>query len=76
MLIEERLINSVIDRFGKDIPVIPDGDDHFTVRVTVKAEPPFSAWLFQFGRKAEIVEPIELKEKYKEHLKEVLETMK
>lgn len=69
------LINSVIDRFGKDIPVLPDDDDHFTVRVTVKAEPPFFAWLFQFGRKAEIVGPIELKEKYKEQLKEVLYTL-
>ena len=73
---DNSLTNTVIDRFGKDIPVIPDGDDNFTVRVTVKAEPPFFAWLFQFGKKAEIVEPIELQEKYKEHLKEVLETMK
>ncbi len=73
---DNTLINTVIDRFGKDILVIPDDDDHFTVRVTVKAEPPFFAWLFQFGKKAEIVEPIELQEKYKEHLKEVLETMK
>lgn len=69
---DNSLINAVIDRFGKDIPVIPDGDDHFTVRVTVKAEPPFFAWLFQFGKKAEIAEPIELKEKYKAQLEDVL----
>lgn len=72
---DNSLINSVIDRFGKNIPVIPDGDDHFTVRVTVKAEPPFFAWLFQFGRKAEIVEPIGLKEKYKAQLEDVLNTV-
>ena len=70
------LINTVIDRFGKDIPVIPDGDDHFTVRVTVKAESPFFAWVFQFGKKAEIIGPEELKIKYRILLKEVLDTMK
>jgi predicted DNA-binding transcriptional regulator YafY len=72
---DNSLINTVIDRFGKDIPVIPDGDDHFTVRVTVKAEPPFFAWLFQFGKKAEIVEPIKLREKYMERLNEVIDTI-
>lgn len=66
------LINPVIDRFGKDIAVIPDGDEHFTVRVKVKAEPPFFAWLFQFGDKAEIAEPCELRKKYIEQLKSVL----
>lgn len=72
---DNTLINTVIDRFGKDIPVIPDDDDHFTVRVTVKAEPPFFAWLFQFGKKAEIVEPIELREKYKKQIEDVLESI-
>ena len=62
---DNSLVNTVIDRFGKDIPVIPDDDDHFTVRVTVKAESPFFAWLFLFENKVEIVEPIELKKKYK-----------
>lgn len=66
------LINPVIDRFGKDIIIIVDGKEHFTVVVQVKAEPPFFAWMFQFGGKAEIVEPCKLKEKYKEQLLSVL----
>lgn len=70
-----KLINPVIDRFGIDIAVIPDGDEHFTVRVKVKAEPPFFAWMFQFGDKAEIVEPCELRKKYIEQLKSVLSKM-
>lgn len=68
------LINSVIDRFGKDVVVFIEDDEHFSVRVNVKAEPPFFAWLFQFGNKSELVEPCELKEKYKEQLKAVLDT--
>ena len=71
-----KLINPVIDRFGIDITVVPDGDEHFTVRVKVKAELPFFAWLFQFGDKAEIVEPCELRKKYIEQLKSVLAKMK
>ena len=72
---DNSLINTVLDRFGNEITVIPDGDDHFTVRVKVKAEPPFFAWLFQFGSKVRIVEPIRLKEKYMERLNEVLNTI-
>ena len=37
------LINPVLDRFGKDITIIPDGDESFTVHVNVKAESPFLA---------------------------------
>lgn len=70
------LINPVIDRFGTDITVIADGEEHFTVRVKVKAEPPFFAWLFQFGGKVQIIDPKELKEKYMMQLNEVIETMK
>jgi predicted DNA-binding transcriptional regulator YafY len=70
------LINPVLDRFGKDVTIVPDGDENFTVHVKVKAEAPFFAWLFQFGKKAKIVEPEELKTKYMVHLNEVLETMK
>lgn len=71
---DNQLINAVIDRFGKGITVMPDGDSHFTVRVKVKAEQPepFFGWLFQFGTMAEIVEPCELRLKYIQHLKNVL----
>ena len=66
------LVNTVLDRFGKNISLRPDGDEWFTIRVNIKAEPPFFGWLFQFGAKASIVEPSELKEKYIEQLQAVL----
>ena len=72
---DNKLINPVIDRFGKDITVVPDGYEHFTVRVKVKAEPPFFAWLFQFGSKVQIVEPETLKVKYMVQLNEVMAGM-
>ncbi|MGN0641890.1 MAG: helix-turn-helix transcriptional regulator [Huintestinicola sp.] len=68
---ENSLVNVVLDRFGKDIIIVPDGDEHFTVSVKVKAGTPFFGWLLQFGTAAEIVRPSELNEKYYEHLKAV-----
>lgn len=69
------LINPVIDRFGKQIHITRDGGEHFTIRVNVKAEPPFFGWLFQFGSSAEILSPDDLREKYAEQLREVLAGM-
>ena len=72
---DNQLINAVIDRFGKNITIIADGDSHFTVRVKVKAEhpEPFFGWLFQFGTMAKIIEPCELRDRYIEMLKSVTE---
>jgi predicted DNA-binding transcriptional regulator YafY len=68
------LVNAVVDRFGSDVRIIPDGGEHFTVRVNVKTEQPFFGWLFQFGTKVRIVAPESLKERYAEKLREALES--
>ena len=51
------LINVVIDRFGHDIMLIPDGEDHFTFLVDVAVSPMFLSWIIGFGDKAQIVYP-------------------
>lgn len=60
------LINAVIDRFGRQITLVPDGDDHFTVKAPVRTSnpAPFFAWLFQFGTDAQIMSPDTLKKEY------------
>lgn len=72
---ENSLVNAVVDRFGKEVSLIPDGSEHFTVRVRVKTEQPFFGWLFQFGTKAQIAAPQELRDKYIQKLKEALESV-
>ena len=67
------LVNIVFDRFGKDIFIVPDGEEHFVVRVNVRAEQTFLAWLFMFGTNVEILAPQNLKERYKEQLSAVFE---
>ena len=53
----QHLTGAVIDRFGKDINLLPDGERHFTVTLPVVLSPKFYAWVFGFGTDAEILSP-------------------
>lgn len=57
MRFHNRLTDAVIDQFGRDIMMIPDGSEHFTFTAAVKVSPPFYAWLSTFGRGAKIISP-------------------
>jgi predicted DNA-binding transcriptional regulator YafY len=70
--VNNRLTGAVIDRFGKDIMMIPDGDDHFTIRVQVALSPIFYGWLFQFGELCQALEPQSLRAELKRRAKEFL----
>ena len=56
------LTNVVIDRFGHDIMLIPDGADHFTFLVDVAVSPMFLSWIIGFGDKAKILSPLSVAE--------------
>lgn len=51
------LLSAVIDRFGRDTLLIPDGEDHFNVTVKVAVSPMFLSWIIGFGSKATILYP-------------------
>ena len=51
------LTNVVMDRFGRDTMLIPDGDDHFVFTVNVAVSPMFLSWVIGFGQKARILHP-------------------
>ena len=51
------MVNAVVDRFGHDTMLIPDGDDHFTFTVEVAVSPMFLSWVIGFGDKAQILYP-------------------
>lgn len=51
------LINVVIDRFGRDTMLIPDGEDFFNFTVKVAVSPMFLSWVIGFGDKAQILYP-------------------
>lgn len=59
------LVGAVLDRFGRDIIVIKDGEEHFTVSVNVVVSQQFFGWLFGFGTDAEILSPEEVRSEMK-----------
>ena len=65
---ENHLVGAVIDRLGRDVMLIPDGPDHFTVRTDVVVSPQFFAWVCGFGNQAKILEPEQVTADMKEHL--------
>ena len=64
-----RLAGQVIDRFGKDIMMIPDGDGHFSIDVPVAVSPVFFSWVFSFGTDAEITGPENVRADAAEYLR-------
>ena len=51
------LTNVVMDRFGRNTMLIPDGEDHFVFTVNVAISPMFLSWVIGFGSKAKILHP-------------------
>lgn len=63
-----RLAGVVIDRFGKDIMMIKDGNDNFTVTVPIFESPQFYGWLLSLGEDATLVEPKAAVDKMKSYI--------
>ncbi|MCL2843275.1 MAG: WYL domain-containing protein [Oscillospiraceae bacterium] len=57
---DQSLVNAVLDQFGADLPLYQTGE-HFEVTVEVSNSPVFLSWVFQFGHRAEILAPAELR---------------
>lgn len=57
----EELAGSVIDRFGRDVALIPGNDGSFIASVAAVVSPRFYAWLAGFGDRAEILSPPEVR---------------
>ena len=52
-----RFVNAVIDKFGREILLIPDGEEHFVFTVKVAVSPMFLSWVVGFGKDAKILHP-------------------
>ena len=57
MRFHRSLLNVVIDRFGKNTMLIPDGEEYFNFTVKVAISPMFLSWVIGFGAKAKILYP-------------------
>ena len=67
------LANVVVDRFGKDTMLIPDGEGWFVFTVEVAVSPLFLSWVMGFGSKAKILYPQSVADQCKQLCHEILE---
>lgn len=68
---ENHLVGAVLDRLGRDVFIVPDGPEHFTVRTDVIVSPQFFAWVLGFGSSAQMIGPKPVVDKMREHIQSV-----
>ncbi len=65
------LAGAVLDRFGRDLILVPEADDRFTVSVSAQVSPQFFAWVFGFGDEVEILSPPSVRAAFREQAEAV-----
>ena len=68
-----QLVGALIDRFGKDITIIPVDESHFAAHVEVVASPHFLGWIVSLGDGIRITGPEEVVERMKAEVKRLAE---
>ena len=70
---EKRLVGVMIDRFGKDITLMPaEREDYALARVRVQVSAQFFGWVTGFGPSVTIEGPDRVKKEYRDFLREIL----
>lgn len=72
LLCHNGLAGVILDRFGQDIWMIPEGENYFRTKVIVTVSRQFFGWITGIGDKIQIIAPKDIREEYKEYLQEVL----
>ena len=71
MVFQNRMIDTVIDQFGKDIRLTKEDDQHFRITVPVSVSPQFFAWVFGLGNYVTIKGPENVVKQMKDMLAKV-----
>ena len=65
-------VNVMLDRFGQEAMLIPDGEEHFVLTVDAVVSPQFYGWLFGLGHEVQLTAPGWAVEEYRGMLAQVL----
>ncbi|WP_197046745.1 helix-turn-helix transcriptional regulator [Oceanobacillus salinisoli] len=68
-----RLINVIIDRFGKNVSIERDGEDMFILRTKAIISDGLVGWLLNWGSDAQVIDPPELVQQMKEESRKLHE---
>lgn len=73
LLVDNSLAGVIIDRFGKDLMLIPADENHFTVHVDVHVSKQFFGWIFSLGESVKITGPQEVVEQMQQEIKRLIQ---
>ena len=65
------LVGVIIDRFGKDVMIMPVDDQHFLTHVNVTVSPQFFGWLTALGIAVEIISPAHVRESFRTYISKI-----
>ena len=57
---DNEMVGIMIDRFGKEIIIAPEGENRFRITVTVAVSPQFLGWIIALGEGVKIIGPEEV----------------
>ena len=72
LLVDNSLAGVIIDRFGKDVMLIPAGEGQFTVTVSVHVSRQFFGWIISLGERVKIVGPGEVVEQMRREVERLV----
>lgn len=67
------LAGVVLDRFGYEVMLVPDGEEWFTVTLDVVVSPQFWGWVFGLGEGVQVLGPHWAREEFHARLRAVME---
>lgn len=72
LLVDNSLAGVIVDRFGKDVMMIPADAEHFTVNVDVHVSRQFLGWVFSLGENVKVIGPDEVVDRMKEEIQRLI----
>ena len=70
MLFKKDMMDTVIDKFGKDVNIVEIYKDRFRIKEKVAVSPQFFGWIFGLGDNVMIEYPLKVAKQMKDLLKE------
>lgn len=73
MRCKKTLVGVMLDRFGTQIAIRPEGEEEIVVRAQIEVSPQFYGWLTGMGEGVCIQSPADVREEYRRYLEGILE---
>lgn len=70
--IENAMVGVIVDTFGTEVSIRPDGNAHVIARMDVAVSSQFFGWLAGLGPRVEIISPDEIRKEYKDYLANII----